>query len=105
VAISRIQKLYAIEKHTKLLPANERQRIREIESVPILDKFKIWLDESAQTLPAKSYLGIAVSYTLNYWQALTRYVGNGELSIDNNVTERDIRPFTRVEKTGCLHHQ
>jgi transposase len=31
---------------------------------------------------------------LNYWQALTRYIENGDLGIDNNVTERDIRPFT-----------
>jgi len=98
VAISTIQKLYAIEKRTKLLPSNERQRIRKKESVPILDKFKIWLDETSQTLLPKSYLGIAVSYTLNYWQALTRYVENGELGIDNNVTERDIRPFTTGRK-------
>jgi transposase len=35
---------------------------------------------------------------LNYWQALTRYVENGELGIDNNITERDIRPFTTGRK-------
>ncbi|HEY5716439.1 MAG TPA: IS66 family transposase [Psychromonas sp.] len=98
VAISTIQKLYAIEKRTKLLSAKERQKIRESESIPILDKFKIWLDETAQPLLPKSYLGIAVSYTLNNWQALTRYVENGELGIDNNVTERDIRPFTTGRK-------
>ncbi len=93
-----IQKLYAIEKRTQLLPAKERQKIREIESIPILDKFKRWLDESAQTLLPKSYLGVAVSYALNNWQSLTRYVENGELGIDNNVTERDIRPFTTGRK-------
>lgn len=98
VAISTIQKLYAIEKRTKSLPPNERQKIREKEAIPILDKFKTWLDETSQTLLPKSYLGIAVSYTLNYWQALTRYVESGELGIDNNVTERDIRPFTTGRK-------
>ncbi len=35
---------------------------------------------------------------LNNWQALTRYVENGGLGIDNNVTERDIRPFTTERK-------
>jgi transposase len=104
VAISTIQKLYAIEKRTKLLPPDERQRIRKKEAQPILDNFKKWLDKTSQTLLPKSYLGVAVSYTLNYWQALTRYVENGELGIDNNVTERDIRPFT-TGKTGCLHNQ
>ncbi|PKH02519.1 IS66 family transposase, partial [Psychromonas sp. MB-3u-54] len=97
-AISTIQKLYAIEKRTKLLSAKERQKIRRKEALPILDKFKKWLDETTQTLLPKSYLGTAVSYTLNYWQALTRYVENGELGIDNNVTERDIRPFTTGRK-------
>jgi transposase len=98
VAISTIQKLYAIEKRTKLLSAKERQKIRKKEALPILDKFKQWLDETSQTLLPKSYLGKAVSYTLNYWQALTRYVESGELGIDNNVTERDIRPFTTGRK-------
>jgi transposase len=98
VAINSIQKLYAIEKRIKLLPCKERQRIRQKEAQPILDKFKKWLDETSQTLLPKSYLGIAVSYTLNYWQALTRYVEDGELGIDNNVTERDIRPFTTGRK-------
>jgi transposase len=98
VAISTIQKLYAIEKRTKLLSAKARQKIRENESIPILDKFKKWLDETAQTLLPKSYLGQAVSYTLNNWQTLIRYVEHGELGIDNNVTERDIRPFTTGRK-------
>jgi transposase len=98
VAISTIQKLYAIEKRTKLLSAKERQKIRRKEALPILDKFKKWLDETTQTLLPKNYLGTAVSYTLNYWQALTRYVENGELGIDNNITERDIRPFMTGRK-------
>lgn len=98
VAMSYIQKLYAIEKRIKLFPYNERQRIRQKEAQPILDKFKKWLDETSQTLLPKSYVGIAVSYTLNYWQALIRYVEDGELGIDNNVTERDIRPFTTGRK-------
>ena len=80
------------------MPSNERQRIREIESLHILDKFKIWFDETAQTLLPNSYLGIAVLDKLNYWQALTRYVENGELGIDSNITEQDIRPFTTGRK-------
>jgi transposase len=98
VAISTIQKFYAIEKRTKLLPSNECQRIRKIESVPILYKFKIWLDESSQTLTLKSYLGTAVSYTLNYWQALTHYVENGELALIIMLLSTISGPLRRVEK-------
>jgi hypothetical protein len=40
-----------------------------------------------------SNLGDAVSYTLNQWAYLTRYVEDGEMPIDNNLLERDIRIF------------
>jgi hypothetical protein len=38
-------------------------------------------------------LGDAVSYTLNQWDYLTRYVEDGRMPIDNNLLERDIRVF------------
>ena len=44
----------------------------------------------AEVLP-KSPEGRAVRYTLKNWTALTRYCEDGDLSIDNNATERDIR--------------
>jgi transposase len=43
-----------------------------------------------QVLP-KSKAGQAVSYALKNWVALTRYLEDGDLSIDNNHTERSLR--------------
>jgi transposase len=43
-----------------------------------------------QVLP-KSEAGQAVSYALKNWIALTRYLEDGDLSIDNNQTERSLR--------------
>src|SRR5436305_5537596 len=45
-----------------------------------------------QVLP-KSEAGQAVAYTLKNWTALTRYCSDGDLSIDNNATERSLRSF------------
>ena len=64
--------------------------------MPILTEFKTWL-EKQQVLP-KGYLGKAITYTLNQWPKLLTYLEDGDISIDNNVTERDIRPFTTGRK-------
>ncbi|WP_459661887.1 IS66 family transposase, partial [Novosphingobium sp. 11B] len=44
-------------------------------------------------------LGDAVSYTLNQWEYLTRYVEDGRMPIDNNLLERDIRVFATGRKS------
>jgi transposase len=46
-----------------------------------------------------SKLGDAVSYTLNQWENLTRYVEDGRMPIDNNLLERDIRIFATGRKS------
>jgi len=51
---------------------------------------KIWLDE--QELLPKSLIGQAATYTRNQWDALERYLEDGDLSIDNNVSERCVKP-------------
>ena len=61
-------------------------------------QFHEWLIKSAETVTPKSKIGVAISYTLNQWEKLRRYLYSGELGIDNNVTERDIRPFTTERK-------
>lgn len=61
--------------------------------------FKTWLDEKApQVLPA-SLLGKAIAYARNQWDYLRRYVDDGAAPIDNNVIERDIRPFCTGRKS------
>lgn len=98
VAISTIQKLYLIEKQAKTLDAVERKAIRQEQAIPILAGFKEWLEKSAaQGLP-KSKMGTAIGYCLNQWPKLMRYIDDGNLAIDNNIAERDIRPFTTGRK-------
>jgi transposase len=69
-------------------------RLRQQHSVALLAAFKTWLDEQEPKVLPKSLIGKAISYTLNQWTYLSRYVENGLAPIDNNLIERDIRPFT-----------
>src|SRR5881275_2405480 len=56
-----------------------------------MDSLHDYLQQIQSEVLPKSPAGRAVSYTLKNWTALTRYCEDGDLSIDNNATERDIR--------------
>jgi transposase len=65
--------------------------IRQRHAVPMLNALGEWLDEQSRIILPKSPVGQAISYARNQWQDLQTYTGDGELSIDNNVSERSLR--------------
>ena len=83
--------MYAVERRTKEFAAEERQRVRQIESLPLLESFGVWLEEQSQRVLPKSPIGMSISYALSNWQALCRYTEDGDLAIDNNLSERTLR--------------
>jgi transposase len=93
-ALSYIGKLYKIEAKINNLTPLAKKAVRKREANSILKEYKKWLLEKNRVVLPKSPLGQAISYTLNNWVALTRYLGDGILSIDNNQAERLIRPIT-----------
>jgi len=92
-ALNYIGKLYRIEKRIKDLEPIMKRAMRKKEAKPILKEFKKWLLGKNQRVIPKSPLGKAVQYTLNNWIALTRYLADGILDIDNNKAERLMRPI------------
>ena len=92
-ALKYINLLYKIEDKLKNCTFDERYNYRLEHAKPILDKFKIWLDDSIKHAPPKNPLGKAINYVVNHWDALTRYLEHGMLEIDNNWCENQIRPF------------
>lgn len=93
-ALSYIGKLYRIESRIKRLDPAAKEAIRKREAKPILKDYKKWLLKCNNRVLPKSPLGRAVKYTLKNWIALTRYLGEGILAIDNNAAERLMRPIT-----------
>jgi transposase len=90
-ALLLIAQLYRVEKQARQLTAQDRLRLRQIHTRPILEKLHQYLLEiQAEVLP-KSPEGRAVRYTLKNWTALNRYSEDSDLEIDNTGTERSIR--------------
>lgn len=90
-ALQRIGRLYAIERAIRGQPPAARAIARRTLSTPILEELHVWLRTTHETLSVKSPLARAIQYTLTRWTALTRYVDDGRIEIDNNAAERAIR--------------
>ena len=92
--VTEIRKLYLIERHARDegLSAEQRGHLRAELAAPILVGLKPRLEALAPGCLPKSPLGKAIRYTLAEWGPLTRYLQDGRLEIDNNLTENAIRP-------------
>lgn len=99
-ALRFFKALYKIERiaKEKELGPQARYELRQQEAKPILETFKGWLDKVYPTVLPKSPLGNAIHYCLKLWPGLTRYLEDGRLEIDNNLTEQQIKPFVIARK-------
>jgi len=89
-ALHLIARLYAVEERAKALSLSvaERWALRQRVSARLLGKLHRYLLELQQQVLPKSPSGAAVRYALNQWDALTRFLEDGELEIDNGASER-----------------
>jgi len=87
--------LYAVEREAKdlELDAAGRRRLRQEMAKPVAEKLRAWLDRKLAQVPEGSATSKAISYSLRRWDALTRYLDDGNLPIDNNWLENRIRPI------------
>ena len=97
-ALQTIAQLYAIEAEVKDRPEDERLRIRQEKSRPLLDEFKAWLQATRQTLFNADVTAKAIDYTLNRWAALCVHLSHAGIGVDNNPAENAIRPLALGRK-------
>lgn len=90
-ALNRIGALYAIEEEVRGKPAGVRREVRQPRAKPLLDDFRSWMEKSLRQLSPKSETAGAIRYALSRWRALTRYVDDGRLEIDNSAAEWALR--------------
>lgn len=90
-----LQKLYAIERQASedALDAAARQRRREDFSRPLMTQLRAQGDLLCSQAPPKTPLGRAITYALRQWDTLVVFLSDGALPIDNNHTERSLRPI------------
>jgi transposase len=90
-AIERIAALYAIEAEIRGSTPEARRSVRQARAKPLLDSMRTWMEYTLAKLSRKSDTAAAIRYATSRWQALTRYVDDGHLEIDNNAAERALR--------------
>lgn len=98
--LERMQELYIVESFAreKNFSYNERYKIRQKKSVPILEELKAWFLIQLPKVPPASIMGKAIAYSYNRWGKLCEYTKHGHLEIDNNLIENAIRPIALGRK-------
>jgi transposase len=91
--VSLIGELYQIERQagTDGMSTEERLTLRKERAPPLLDEIKRQCADICQRDPPKSDMAKAAAYVLNHWTALTRFLDDGRLKLDNNDVERALR--------------
>ena len=92
-AIQRIAWLYRIEADARDLTAEQRLKMRHERSRPLCEELHIWLQLEHRRVPDGSGIANAIDYSLNRWAALTRFLLDGDVPIDNNHLENQMRPW------------
>lgn len=67
--------------------------MRQKETRPKIDAFRDWAEKQLTRIPGKSDLAKAFRYGLSRWSALTLFLEDGRVAIDNNAAERALRPI------------
>jgi hypothetical protein len=93
LALQQISTLYDVEREVRELAPDERQRIRQSRSRPVVDALHQWLLLTRQKVTHGTATAKAMDYSLKRWVALTRFVDDGRLPVDNNWIENQIRPI------------
>jgi len=113
-AIERLRPLYELEAKMREWGHgfHTRKRLRQKIAWPILKDFHAWLKKTLPHVPPKSQLANAISYSLNQWPYLIKYLRHGMAEIDTNWVEGEIRNialgkknwlFIGHENSGKIH--
>jgi len=99
-AIRYIQRLYGIERQARerQLSPPQRKELRLEESLPVINELGKWIHREAKSVLPRSQIGKAIAYSLARWDALSVYLYDGHLEIDNNLVENLIRPVALGRK-------
>ena len=92
-ALEYMGQIYDIERSVVDASREVRYEIRSRRSRPIMEALRAWMVLQRSQVPDGSATAKALEYSLRRWEALTRFVDDGNLPVDNNHLERQIRPI------------
>jgi transposase len=92
-ALQRVATIYRVERELVDLSGDERLAMREALTKPLWKELHVWLQLERGKVPDGGATAQAINYSLNNWTALTRNLLDGDVPVDNNHLENQIRPW------------
>jgi hypothetical protein len=92
-ALRYISQLYDVEREARDLSPENRLELRQRCARPVADALHAWMILQRARVNEGSSIAKALDYSLRRWAALTRYLDDPQLPVDNNWCENQIRPI------------
>ena len=93
IGLSYCNQLFAVEKRAEKMTSEERYKLRQQESLPIIEAFFAWINTNWEKILPQSLLGKAFTYAQNQKKYLLAFLSDGRIELSNNRAERSIKPF------------
>ncbi|TWA98959.1 transposase IS66 family protein [Bradyrhizobium stylosanthis] len=90
-AVRRVDVLFAIEREINGLTAQERLRLRQERSRPLIVELEASLREQRAKISRNNDTTKAINYCLSRWDAFSRVLDDGRFCMSNNAAERELR--------------
>lgn len=92
-------KLFKLERKWKELTPEERKKNRLIYSVPVLDAFFAWAENTSTT---NDNLKKALGYTINHKKYFANFLLDGRIPLSNNLSEIAVKPVAITRKNSLF---
>jgi transposase len=101
-ALRLIAALYEIEADIRGQASDERRRVRQELSRPLVEAMHTWLNETLERISGRSTLAQAIRHACNHWSGLILFLEDGRLELDTNTVERAMRPVALGRKNALF---
>jgi transposase len=98
-AVRRIDALFAIERTINNTSAEERRRVRQEKSAPLVAELESWMREERAKLSRGNDIAKAMDYMLKRWPSFARFLDDGRICLTNNAAERALRGIALGRKS------
>jgi transposase len=98
-AVKRIDALFDIERTINGSSAEERLRVRQEQSTPLVGALEVWLREERSRLSRAASVAKPIDYLLRRWDRFTPFLNDGRICLTNNAAERALRGFALGRKS------
>lgn len=90
-ALAIISELFKINRECGEIPMPERTEARAARARPVLAIFDQWIERHREQVDPRGPLDKAIGYYENQRSALHRFLDDGRLRLDNNISEAQLR--------------